>query len=213
MYQLPHFREDRLDVQHELIRAHPLGLLVTSGPNGLMANSIPVTLLAGDGDNGTLRMHLAKANPQWREFEDGCDCLIVFQGAQAYITPTWYATKHETHKVVPTWNYATVHVWGKGQVHDDPAWIRAQIDRLTEDREHLRNTPWAVSDAPEPFVEAQMRGIVGIEVPIQKIEGKWKVSQNQPEPNRLGVQAGLRAEGEHNEAMAVLVAERGGLLG
>ena len=211
MYLPAHFREDRLEVQHALIRAHPLGLLVTAGPGGLMANAIPVTLEAGLGAHGTLRMHLARANPQWRELDGNSACMIVFQGPQAYVTPSWYATKREHGKVVPTWNYVTVHVWGTPMVHDDAVWMRAQVDQLTGDREKSRAEPWAVSDAPDAFVASQMRGIVGVEIPIQRIEGKWKVSQNRPEADRVGVHAGLMADGETNAAMATVVAALGGL--
>ena len=182
MYQPSHFREDRLDVQHGLIRAHPLGLLITSGPGGLMANPIPFLIDAGASEYGTLRCHMARANLQWRELGAVEECLVVFQGPQDYVTPSWYPTKRETGKVVPTWNYATVHAWGKPVVIDDPDWLRRQIDSLTRTREGLRPEPWKVEDAPEDFVAAQIKGIIGVEITIGRIEGKWKVSQNRPSP-------------------------------
>jgi transcriptional regulator len=212
MYLPPLFREDRLEILHELIRMHPLGLLVTAGSGGLMANPIPFLIEPGNSPNGTLQAHMARGNPQWRELEDVEECLVVFQGPQAYVTPAWYATKSETGKVVPTWNYATVHAWGRPLVIDDERWLRRQIERLTESREASRPTPWQVGDAPEAFVASQIKGIVGLEIPIERIEGKWKVSQNRPEADRLGVVAGLRAQGEAAEAMAALVAGRGGLI-
>lgn len=211
MYQPPLFREDRLEVQHALIRSHPLGLLVTAGAGGLMGNFVPFTLDAGGPDRGTLRVHVARANPQWREFDGKVECMVVFQGPHAYVTPSWYATKQETGKVVPTWNYATVHAWGVGAVHDDAIWLRKQIEQLTVERESKRAAPWAVEDAPEDFVAAQMRGIVGIEIPIARIEGKWKVSQNRPEADRAGVHAGLVADGAAHAPMAAMVADRGGI--
>lgn len=211
MYQPAHHREDRIEVQHDLIRRHPLGLLISTGASGLVANPVPFVLLAEAGAKGTLQCHVARANPQWKEVEATNECLIVFQGADSYITPSWYATKRETGKVVPTWNYATVHAWGRPRIVEDAEWLRLQIDALTRMQEAPRRQPWAVDDAPEPFVAAMIRGIVGIEIPIARIEGKWKVSQNRPEPDRAGVHAGLLAEGTQHIEMAALVAERGGL--
>lgn len=206
MYQPAHFREDDLGAQHALIRAHPLGLLVTAGPGGLTANPIPFLVDPKASERGTLRAHLARANPQWRELEAVADCLVVFQGPHGYVTPSWYATKRETGKVVPTWNYATVHAWGRPRVIADADWLRRQIAELTDLREAARSEPWSVEDAPKPFTDAQVRGIVGIEIPVARIEGKWKVSQNRPEADRAGVIAGFREGG--GEAMAGLVQER-----
>jgi transcriptional regulator len=141
------------------------------------------------------------------------ECLVVFQGAQEYITPSWYPTKHQTQKAVPTWNYVTVHAWGRPRVVEDPAWLRRQLEDLTLLKEGGRPEPWKVDDAPAPYVAAQIKGIVGVEIPIDRIEGKWKVSQNRSEADRAGVVAGLRGEGASAGAMAELVAERGGLAG
>jgi transcriptional regulator len=206
MYQTPHFREERLEVQHTLIRNHPLGLLITAGPGGLQANFIPFVVYSGTSAHGTLRCHLARGNPQWRELQAVEQCLVVFQGPQHYVTPSWYPTKQETGKVVPTWNYVTVQAWGRPQVIEDTAWLRRQLDDLTLLKEGSRPSPWLVDDAPPDYVAAQMKGIVGVEIPIERIEGKWKVSQNRTEPDRLGVVAGLRASG--SDVMASLVAER-----
>jgi len=211
MYQPPHFREDRLEVQHDLIRAYPLGLLVTAGPAGLTANPVPFLIDTEASEKGTLRAHLSRANPQWRELASVDECLVVFQGPHDYVTPSWYATKRETGKVVPTWNYATVHAWGRPTAVEDAEWLRRQIDDLTHSRESSRPEPWAVDDAPEAFVAAQVRGIVGVEIPIGRIEGKWKVSQNRPEADRRGVFEGFSEAGSSGEAMAALVSERGGL--
>jgi transcriptional regulator len=208
MYQPPHFREDRLEVQHALIRAHPLGLLISGGPGGLMANPVPFLLLPELSERGTIHCHVSRANPHWRELETVDECLIVFQGPQEYITPSWYETKRATGKVVPTWNYATVHAWGKPRVIHDTDWLRANVEGLTRAHEGTRAAPWAVADAPPEFVAAQLRGIVGIEIPIARIEGKWKVSQNRTEQDRVGVVAGLQQQGEPSAAMASLVADR-----
>jgi transcriptional regulator len=209
MYQPPAFREDRIEVQHGLIKSHPLGLLITAGPAGLLANPFPFVLDPAP-QNGMLRLHIARANPQWRELEAVEECLVVFQGPHDYVTPSWYATKRETGKVVPTWNYATVHVWGRPQVMRDDVWLRRQLDDLTESRERRRAAPWQVDDAPADFVAAQMRAIVGVEIPISRIEGKWKMSQNRPVADREGVIKGFRENGEIGETLAELVAERGG---
>ncbi len=209
MYQPPHFREDRLDVQHALIRAHPLGLLVSAGPGGLMANPVPFLLHADLSERGTLHCHVSRANPHWRELQSVAECLVVFQGPQRYITPSWYETKRVSGKVVPTWNYATVHVWGQPRVTENIEWLRANVDALTRAHEGARAAPWAVEDAPPEFVAAQLRGIVGIEIPIARIEGKWKVSQNRTDADRAGVVAGLGDEERQESAvMAALVAER-----
>ncbi len=212
MYQPPHHREDRREVQHALIRSHPLGLPISSGEGGLLANPIPFRLVNTDLGMGTLQAHMARANPQWRALAAGAEVLIVFQGPDHYITPAWYETKRETGKVVPTWNYAIVQVRGTVRVIEDSQWLRAQVDRLTDGHESKRMVPWAVGDAPDDFITAQLKGIVGIEVQITAIEGKWKVSQNRNEADRRGVAEGLEAEGsEAAGAMAAMVREWGGL--
>lgn len=208
MYQPPHFREDRRAVQHALIKHHSLGLLITAGPEGLQANAIPFLVDTQASENGTLRAHLARANTQLRELAAVEECLVVFQGPQTYISPSLYPTKQETGKVVPTWNYITVHAWGQPQVMDDAAWLRGQVDDLTRHQEAARAAPWQVSDAPEPFLAAQIKGIVGLEIPITRIEGKWKVSQNRNAADQAGVANGLRGGGEEADVMASLVAER-----
>jgi transcriptional regulator len=205
MYQPPHHREDRLDVQHALIRAHPFGTLVTLGADGLIANSIPFILEPRD-PLGVLKGHVARANAQWRDFRSDVEALVIFQGPESYITPSWYTTKRETGKVVPTWNYVIVQARGPMRAVEDRGWLADQIAALTDLLEKRRDGPWAVSDAPAPFVEAQIKGIVGIEIPITRIEGKWKVSQNRPEADRRGVAEGLRAAGdEAGREMADLV--------
>ena len=195
MYIPPMFREARAEVLHALIRAHPLASLVTHGAGGLTANLVPFILVAGEGGPDILRCHLARGNGQLADLRDGAEALVIFQGPQAYISPSWYPTKREHGKVVPTWNYIVVQAWGRPRVMDDADWLTAQIGALTTLQESGRAEPWSVADAPEPFIESQLRGIVGVELPIDRIEGKWKVSQNQPEANRRGVAEGLRGEG------------------
>jgi transcriptional regulator len=195
MYQPPHFREDDLETQHALIRAHPLGLLITAGAGGLAANAVPFLVDRDETPFGTLRAHVARANTQWQAIRDGAEVLVVFQGADTYVTPSWYRTKAETGKVVPTWNYAIVQARGVATIIDDPAWLRSQIEALTNQQEGRRALPWRVADAPEPFIAAQIRGIIGIEMPIASIEGKWKVSQNRPAADREGVARGMTEEG------------------
>jgi transcriptional regulator len=209
MYQPPHFREEDRDRQHALMRAHPFALLITAGPAGLMANGAPFILDSEAGPLGTLGCHLARANPQWRECIGGTDALVVFQGSEHYVTPSWYATKRETGKVVPTWNYAMVQVRGRARAIEDAEWLHRQIRALTDGHEGGRAHPWAVDDAPADYVASQVKGIVGIEIEIAAIEGKWKVSQNRPAADQAGVLAGLSAEDTPDaEAMAALVAER-----
>lgn len=211
MYQPPHFREDDLGVQHALIRAHPLGLLITAGKDGPTANLLPFHLDAGRGAKGTLQVHMARANGQWKEVLAGAVPLVVFHGAHSYITPSWYATKRETGKVVPTWNYATVQVRGKATVIEDAEWLFTQVAALTADHEGKRVEPWAVDDAPDTFIAAQIKGIIGVEIEITDIAGKWKVSQNRPAADIAGVAVGLEEAGQPhaNAEMAGLVQEHG----
>lgn len=213
MYQPPSFREDRLDVHHALMRAHPLGLLISTGSTGPLANPVPFLLDADASPLGTLRAHLARANPQWHTL-DGREVLVVFQGVDTYVTPSWYETKRQTGKVVPTWNYAVVQARGPARVIEDPAWLAEHVAGLTSRHEAGRPAPWSVADAPEPFVEAQLRGIVGVEIEIERSEGKWKVSQNRPVADRVGVAEGLDAAERETavaSGMAHLVRSYGGL--
>lgn len=208
MYLPPVFREDRIEVQHELIRAHPLGLIITSGPNGPTATPLPCQLCTDDGNPGTLRMHCARRNPLWQELQAAPQCLVVFQGPQHYITPSWYPTKKESGKVVPTWNYTMVQVRGHARIVDDTAWLRRHLADLTDGQENSFPAPWKVDDAPEDYISAQMNAIIGMEITIDRIEGKWKVSQNRGDADRKGVVDGLLALGEEGEPMANIVAGR-----
>ena len=202
MYLPSAFREDSPEVQHEFIRAHPLGVLTTSGDGGLMANHIPC-LFYPEGPHGVLRLHVARANPQLADLAAGRECLVVFHGPQAYVTPSWYPTKAETHKVVPTWNYAVVHAHGTLQAHDDADWLLAFVTELTQRHESGRARPWAVADAPADYVQQMLRAIVGIEIAVARLDGKWKASQNRSAADRAGVAAGLAQE--RLAALAALV--------
>ena len=208
MYQPPHFIETDETVLRALIEAHPLGLLISASGEDVLANPVPFLVSAWDGIT-TLRAHLSKANPQWRHIKDGASVLVVFQGADSYITPSWYASKAEHGKVVPTWNYAMVQARGTAKVHEGPEWLRPQVSELTDRHEAGRPAAWKVDDAPEAFVDAQLRGIVGIEIAVAQLTGKWKVSQNRPEADRRGLYAGLTGRGEDD--MADLVGLYGGL--
>jgi transcriptional regulator len=209
MYIPEAFREDRLDVLHGLMRAHPLAMFITGGPGGLAASQIPF-LVDAAGERGTLRAHLARANPHGQELAGGAPCLVVFQGEQGYVTPSWYPSKAGTGAVVPTWNYATVHAWGQARLVEDAAWLLRLLEDLTRSQEQKRDRPWAVADAPADYIATMMKDVVGIEIPIARIEGKWKLSQNRQDPDRAGVIAGMRAEGDahRHPALADLVAER-----
>ena len=203
MYLPAHFDEKRLDVLHALVRRHPFGLLVTQTTDGPSANGVPFLLDAdGAAGLGTLRGHVARANPVWREAATDVPSLVVFQGPDAYVSPGWYPAKAEHGKVVPTWNYVMVQARGKLRVIDDPAWLLQLVTRLTERHEAARSAPWAVSDAPADFVQTMLRAIVGIELELTALTGKWKVTQNRSAADRAGVVTGLQAVGE-DVAMAL----------
>ena len=208
MYEPPLHREDDLERQHALIRARPLGLLVSHGPKGLIANAVPFLLDSAASKLGTLQAHVARANPQWRDLAESPEALVVFQGVDHYVTPSWYATKRETHKVVPTWNYVMVQARGKARVIEDDGWLRRQIVALTAGQEASRAAPWSVDDAPADFLALQRKAIVGLEIEIADIRGKWKASQNRSAADRAGVVEGLEAlDDEEARAMAALVRE------
>lgn len=206
MYIPKQFEEPGIEVLHELICARPLATVVTLSSGGLNANHIPLHLSAEPSPFGTLRGHVARANPLWTDFAEDVETLAVFHGPDAYITPSWYATKQETGNAVPTWNYAVVHAYGTLRVIDDAAWVRANIDALTEHNESAFPEPWAVSDAPRDFTERLIGAIVGIEIVITRLSGKWKVSQNQLPQNQAGVVQGLNTRADRGaRAMAALV--------
>jgi transcriptional regulator len=209
MYEPPLHRVDDLAQMHALIRERVFGLLISNGAEGLVANSVPFVLDPAASRLGTLKVHVARANSQWRDLQASPDALVVFQGRDHYITPSWYETKRETGKVVPTWNYTMVQAKGRAKLMDD-AWLARQIEELTRALEERREQPWAVGDAPADFIAMQRRAIVGIEIEITDIRGKWKTSQNRNTADRAGVAVGLAALGDEDAlAMAKIVRETG----
>jgi transcriptional regulator len=201
LYVPPLFKEDRIDVLHDAIRRSGLATLITNTADGLIASHVPMLLDAQPTPYGTLIGHLARPNPQARGAIG--EALAIFQGPEAYITPSWYETKRETGKVVPTWNYVAVHAYGTVEFFDDRERLRDVVTRLTERQEAPRAAPWAVTDAPADFIDVMLKGIVGFAMPIVRLEGKWKMSQNRPPADRAGVVDGLEAEGRADLAALV----------
>ncbi len=188
------FREDRLDVLQEAIAAYPLATLITTGSEGIEVSHVPL-LYVQTGDTAVLRGHIARANPQWKETHADGQALAIFSGPQHYVSPAWYPSKREHGKVVPTWNYIAVHVRGSVTFKTDPEWLRQLVEDLTSSQEGKLGTGWRVTDAPKEFIDGQLAAIVGVELTVQAIEGKWKLSQNRNEADREGVIAGLEAVG------------------
>jgi transcriptional regulator len=195
MYVPNHFKEENIEKLHQYIRTYNFGLLIIADDQGIEANHVPF-LLSVESDNrlGQLECHLARNNSAWQRIQAGARVLVVFQGPNAYISPSWYPTKAENGFVVPTWNYFAIHVEGKAQVIEDPIWLKRHLRQLTEQHEANRDEPWSVEDAPTDFTSHLMQAIVGIEINIETLTGKLKASQNQPAQNRESVKAGLQFE-------------------
>lgn len=207
MYLPAHFEETRAEVMHALMRAHPLASVVIHTDEGLLANHFPMRVSDASAPLGVLRGHVARANPLWKQLGNGVEALAIFQGPQIYITPSHYPTKRLTAKVVPTWNYAVVHAHGTLRAVDDAGWLRSFLEGLTDEHEAQFAKPWHVSDAPEDFIAMQLRAIVGVELTITRLVGKWKMSQNRVPTDRAGVVAGLQAQGSPESlAVAELIA-------
>jgi len=210
MYMPTHFEEPDVSVLHALIRSHPLGTWVTLAGGELLVNHIPFLVDASRGEHGTLVGHVARANPVWKSFSKEVPSAVIFQGPEGYISPSFYPAKKEHGKVVPTWNYAVVHARGVPRVMDDAAWLLKHVTAMTHMQES-RHQPveWKVSDAPADFIESMLKMIVGIEIPLAALVGKWKMSQNRSMPDRLGTIAGLRERGDANSReVAALVQQR-----
>src|SRR5690606_34324066 len=207
MYVPSHFKEDDIGKLQQYIRDYGFGLLVVADDGGIEANQVPFYLSSEQGDAlGQLQCHLARSNPVWQRLHDGARVLAVFQGPDAYISPSWYETKAETGRVVPTWNYLTVHAEGSARIIEDSTWLKHHLHRLTDQYEASMSNPWSVDDAPTDFTERLVKAIVGVEIRIETLTGKLKASQNQPEKNRAGVKDGLETgEGAHNRAMAKFI--------
>ena len=209
VYLPQQFLETRPDVLHDLIRTHPLGTLVVLAGAELCANHIPFLLCAEEGGGGRLHGHVARANPVWKCFGGAVEALVIFHGPQAYVSPAWYPSRARDGRVVPTWNYALVHAFGTPRAIEDPAWLLAHVTQLAEAHEAGQARPWRVAEAPKDYLERMIGGIVGVEIPIARLEGKWKVSQNRSRSDQLGVVAGLQDRGTDDaRAIAELVMQR-----
>ncbi|CAM3111990.1 FMN-binding negative transcriptional regulator [Cupriavidus taiwanensis] len=195
MYVPDHFAETRPDALARIIHAHPLGMLVTHGQHGLDADHLPFEFDAGAGAHGVLSAHVARANPVWQRCPTGTPVMVVFRGAEAYVSPNWYPSKHEAHRQVPTWNYEVVHAHGTLTVRDDERFVRGLVARLTRRHEAAEAAPWKMGDAPPEFLDALLRGIVGLEIAVTSLVGKRKLSQNKDTRDRLGAADTLQARG------------------
>ena len=198
MYVPAHFAEHRPEQLQQLIRQYPLGVLITHGDEGLDANHLPFELLADQGPCGTLIGHVARANPLWREATDGLDVLVVFRAEEAYLSPNWYPSKHEQHRQVPTWNYRVVHAHGRLRVRDDEKFVRGVVARLTRTHEARSGAekPWKITDSSPEFIAQMLAAIVGIEIELTRLEGKFKLSQNKDARDIEGAAQGLQAQGK-----------------
>ena len=196
MYNPPHFNVSDPGALHRIIREHPLGILVTAGTDGLDANHIPFEFDSAAGPAGLLTGHVARANPVWLQCAGGADVLVIFRGNESYISPNWYPSKHETHRLVPTWNYEVVHAHGRLTVRDDERFIRGVLARLTRTHEAQEPRPWKMGDSPADYIEGMVRAVVGIEIMITRLEGKSKLSQNREARDVLGAAQTLRARGQ-----------------
>jgi transcriptional regulator len=205
MYQPEHFRVEDVPQMHALMRARPFAALISAGTAGLYASHLP-TVLKDEGPHGVIECHLARANPHCKELAAVSEALMIFQGPESYITPNWYPSKAEHGKVVPTWNYAVVHAYGRAEVINDAAWLRRHVAELTAQQEAGEAKPWALSDAPAPYIDVMLRGIVGFRFAVVRLEGKWKMSQNREMPDRAGVVKGLdlRASGDDLEVAGIV---------
>jgi transcriptional regulator len=211
VYLPPHFEQSNPDAIRDLIAERPLGTLITLGADGLSANHTPFLLDERSGDCGTLIGHVARNNAVWHDYDASVEALVIFQGPSAYISPNWYPTKQETHEVVPTYNYAVVHAYGPLIVHKDEKWLRGIVGRLTKTMEASQPAPWKMADAPADYLKMMLGNIVGIEIPITRLIGKWKTSQNRIEADRLGAANALQARGDDVSAeMAELIRGRDG---
>ncbi|WP_421174753.1 FMN-binding negative transcriptional regulator [Aeromonas enteropelogenes] len=195
MYLPPHFAVTDSETLHQLIRAYPLGALITHGEGGLDANHLPFEFDAGEGEHGVLRAHVARNNPLWQEVKDGDEVLVIFKAADGYISPNWYPGKQAHHKQVPTWNYSVVHAHGRIRVRDDARFVRRLLANLTRRHEAGEPAPWKMADAPRDYLEAMVQAVVGIEIEVVRLVGKFKLSQNKDEGDRQGAVHALQAKG------------------
>jgi transcriptional regulator len=207
MYLPDHFSEYRPDVLHAFLREHPLGMLITHGVQGLDADHLPFWFDERPGPHGALHAHVARANTVWQRCPTGSPVMVIFQGPQGYVSPNSYPSKHETHRQVPTWNYQVVHAHGTLTVHDDERYLRGLLARLTRQHEATEAQPWKMGDAPADYLEGMLRNIVGIEITLRSLVGKFKLSQNKDERDRLGATEAQAAKGR--TALAEAMRRRG----
>jgi transcriptional regulator len=196
MYTPAPFKEDRTDVLHAMMQDIGAAAIVGHGEDGLVATHAPIELDPEPAPFGTVRFHFAKANPQAGAIKEGQEILLIFQGPQGYITPSWYPSKHLTGKAVPTWNYVAIHAYGKVSAFEDATRLLAHLAALTARFERAYHLPWTIDQAPEGFIDGMCRAVTGFEIPLERIEGKWKMSQNKSAHDRIGVINGLRAQGD-----------------
>lgn len=211
MYTPKHFEVSDHDSLFQLMQNYPLGTLITIEEDGINANHIPFEILTPNtaAPFGMLRGHVARANPVWKNLNVLHEALVVFQGPQAYITPAWYEEKQLSGKVVPTYNFAVVHAYGRLQIKDDAQWLRQHLEHLTDQQERQQTTAWKVDDAPNDYVQKLMGAIVGIEIPLTRVSGKWKTSQNRSQQDRINIASGLRSGQDATaHGMAELVAQQ-----
>jgi transcriptional regulator len=206
MYLPKHFEEPDRATLHALITDNPFGSLITHGAEGLDANHLPFDLHADEGDQGVLHAHVARANPVWQALANGDEVLVIFRAGDAYISPTWYPSKHETHRQVPTWNYRVVHAHGRVTVRDDERYVRGVVARLTRRHEASQPAPWKMTDAPTDYLDSMLKAIVGIEIEITRLVGKFKLGQNKEVRDMLGAAHGLESQGEERIAQAMIAA-------
>jgi transcriptional regulator len=208
MYNPPLFVEERIEMLHSFIHQHPLATVITCGPRGLEAAHVPIVMQAGEGSNGILQFHMARANEQWMAMESS-HVLAIFGGTGHYVSPSWYRSKEEHGRVVPTWNYIAVHVRGQGRLFEQHDKLLQHLHLLTDRNESNFEKPWSVADAPRDYIDGLSKAIVGVEVAIETIEGKWKLSQNRSEADRQGVIRGLTAlDSPSSRELAQIMTER-----
>jgi transcriptional regulator len=196
MYVPAHFAVQDQEALYQLINEHPLGVLVTNGAGGLDANHIPFELAPNEGEHGVLRAHVARNNSVWNDVQNGADVMVVFRAEDAYVTPNWFPSKHEFHKQVPTWNYRVVHAHGKITIQDNEKFVRGMVARLTRVHEASQPVPWKMTDAPKDYIDMMLKAIVGIEIEITRLDGKFKLSQNRELRDRLSLGEGLKSQGD-----------------
>ena len=211
MYLPEHFEETRVEELRRLMTEYPLGTFVINGPNGLDANHLPFELNPDAGEHGQLLAHVARANPVWKEIDNGCEAMVVFRAENAYVSPNWYPSKHAFHRQVPTWNYQAVHVHGKVQIRDDERFVRGVVARLTRVNEARTGSdrPWKMGDSSKEYIDQMLAAIVGIQIDITRIVGKWKLSQNKDERDRINAAEELRKRGAQALSQAMLRTVRG----